>query len=169
MDINTAIARALSGVGKGTRYESPGRMPSFDGSAWPTNARCDCSGFVDWCLRLFPARRVDHPLYRRVNGGWFETTAIHADGHHSTGFFTRLSEARPGALLVYPDHRGSEGHVGLVLEAAGPGVQGVTRVVHCSLGNWRSKKDAIQVTEPDAWINNEESIIVWLDDLVETH
>lgn len=174
MDVDTVVVRALSALGKGTRYESPGKMPSFDASTWPANARCDCSGFIDWCFRLFPTRRVDHPLYRRVNGGWFETTAIHADGLSARGYFSRLSDARPGALLVYPDHKGSdgghrEGHIGLVLDVTGSGVAGAREVIHCSLGNWRTTQDAIRVTDAGPWARNNQSIIVWFDDLSEVH
>lgn len=77
MDVNTLLTRAASGLGKKTKYKSPGRMPPFAASTWSANIEADCSGFVDWCLRFSQSRKVDHPLYKRVNGGWFETTAIH--------------------------------------------------------------------------------------------
>jgi hypothetical protein len=174
MDIETVIVRALSALDKGCKYESPGKMPSFDANTWPTGARCDCSGFVNWCFRLFPTRRVDHPLYHKVNGGWFETTGIHEDGMQTRGYFSRLIDPRPGALLVYPDHKGAdgrhrEGHIGLVLDAPAPGIVGVREVIHCSLGNWRTKQDAIQVTDAGPWRANDRSIIVWFDDLSEVH
>lgn len=170
MEISTVIARATSALSKQTKYESPGSMPSFDGSSWPSHAKCDCSGFVDWCLRLFPNRKVDHPLYRQVNGGWFETSAIYRDGLSSTGYFTKVANATPGALLVYPDYKGEDGarhdgHIGVVIEASGPGIAGVTKIVHCSLGNWKAHGDAVQETGPEPWLQHNGSIIVWLDGL----
>ena len=87
MNADTIITRALSGIGKKTIYSSPGKMPSLAASEWPMNAENDCSGFLCWAFRFSKNRKVDHPLYKKVNGGYFETTGIHADGLHSTGFF----------------------------------------------------------------------------------
>jgi hypothetical protein len=109
MNVAVVLSRALSGVGKKTIYKSPGRMPSFASAAWPQGALNDCSGFVSWCLRFSESRKVDHPLYRRVNGGWFETTAIYQDGLESTGYFQKIDSPEPGALLVYPDYRDAGG------------------------------------------------------------
>lgn len=170
MDVKTIVNRALSGVGKGTKYESPGKMPSFAAASWPPDARNDCSGFVDWCLRFSESRKVDHPLYRKINGGWFETTAIYADGKEATGFFRPLDAPEVGALLVYPDYRGADGkmhdgHIGVVVEASGNGVSGATQVAHCSLRNYVKHGDAVQLTGPDPWLAHSESIIIWFEGL----
>jgi hypothetical protein len=172
MRVETAITRALSGVGRSTKYESPGRMPSFDATAWPSGSKCDCSGFIDWVFRLFPTRKVDHPLYRKINGGWFETSGIHADGLANTGWFSRIDDPRPGALLVCPDYVGADGrkhdgHIGLVVDVSGSGITGASKVVHCSFGNWKNKGDAIQVTDASVWAARLESIVVWLDNLLD--
>ncbi|GLO11945.1 hypothetical protein PPUJ20028_05260 [Pseudomonas putida] len=173
MNISTLIARATSGAGKKTIYKSPGKMPSFDASVWPYNSQNDCSGYVDWCLRFSPNRKVDHPLYKKINGGWFETSGIHADGLASTGYFSRIENAKPGAILVYPDYTGSDGnshdgHMGIVLEVnGGKGVKGVTKIVHCSNGAYTKLGDAIQITGSEIWQIKKESIIVWLDGLEE--
>lgn len=172
MNVSTVVARATSGVGKSTAYASPGRMPSLDAATWPGKARTDCSGFVAWCLRMGVNRRVDHPFYRKVNGGWFETTAVHADGLASVGYFSKIDAARPGALLVYPDYIGADGarhdgHMGIVIDANGPGVEGVNHVVHCSLSASEHMHDAIQVTDAGPWRRSGSSIIVWLDGLNE--
>lgn len=168
MDVSTLILRASSALGRNTVYDSPGKMPSFSASSWPANARNDCSGFVSWSLRFSENRKVDHPLYRKINGGWFETTAIYADGMQSTGYFDKMDSAVRGSLLVYPDYVGSDGrthdgHIGIVLEASGKGIAGVTRVIHCSAGNYAKFKDAVQITGPDAWLAKKNSIIVWLE------
>lgn len=170
MDVGTVLSRALSAPGKKTLYKSPGKMPSFASSTWPSGAQNDCSGFVSWCLRFSESRKVDHPLYQKANGGWFETTAIYRDGLESTGYFTKLEQARPGALLVYPDYVGTDGrthdgHVGIVVEVSGKGVSGVTKVVHCSAGNFHATQDAVQITAPQAWSAKKNSIIVWLEGL----
>jgi hypothetical protein len=148
-------------------------MPSFEASSWPDGGVCDCSGFVDWCLRAFPGRKVDHPLYKKVNGGWFETTAIYADGLAATGYFSRLTTPKPGALLVYPDYKGDDGknhdgHIGIVTAASGDDVAGVQSIIHCSLGGWKHHGDAVQETAPEAWLAHGNSIIVWYEGLEET-
>jgi hypothetical protein len=165
MQVSTVIDRALSALAKGTVYSSPGRMPSFSAHTWPHKAKNDCSGYVSWCLRFSESRKVDHSLYRRVNGGWFETTAIHRDGEESTGYFSKQARPMPGSLLVYPDAGGNDGHIGLVLEAKGMGIAGASKVIHCSAGNYRQHGDAIQITGPNAWLARKDSIIVWYDDL----
>lgn len=53
----------LLALGKHTRYASPEHMPEFAAGSWPEAVDCDCSGFVDWCLGVFPGRKVNHPLY----------------------------------------------------------------------------------------------------------
>lgn len=172
MDVNTLLNRAASALDKNTTYRSPGRMPSFAASTWSPNIEADCSGFVDWCLRFSPNRQVNHPLYRRVNGGWFETTAIHRDGLESVGFFSQLETPRVGAMLVYPDYRGRDGrmhdgHIGIISEVRGNGVEGVEKIIHCSLGSSNRLGDAVQETGPDPWLLHSNSIIVWFEGLTE--
>lgn len=171
MNVSILIERALSGLGKKTTYKSPGKMPSFNLSAWPKNAENDCSGFVDWCLQFSPNRKVDHPLYKKINGGWFETSAIHADGLSSVGYFSKLDIPKPGAMLVYPDYTNisgnHDGHIGIVLETSGSGVGGVTKIVHCSLGASVKLGDAVQVTDSQIWQSHSNSIIVWFEGLNE--
>lgn len=170
MKVSVFLNRALSGVGKSTKYESPGKMPAFSANSWPLGAANDCSGFVDWCLRFSPDRRVDHPLYEKINGGWFETTTIHADGLSDVGYFSRVDVVVPGCLLVYPDYKGSDGkwhdgHVGVVINSNGPEISDVTEVVHCSLGSWKNHGDAIRETGPQIWEARADSIAVWFDGL----
>ena len=172
MKVSTFVTRAMSGIDKKTIYKSPGKMPSFEASAWPENAQNDCSGFVDWCLRFSPNRKVNHPLYNKINGGWFETTAIHADGLSSVGYFSQIDAAKPGAMLVYPDYVGSDGknrdgHIGIVLEATGKGIEGVTKIIHCSLGSYKKHNDAILITGSEIWQAHKSSIIVWFDGIEE--
>ncbi len=169
MKVSVFLARACSALQKKTVYESPGVMPSFAATNWPNSARNDCSGFVDWCLRFAEDRRVNHPLYIKVNGGWFETTAIHADGNNPTGYFSQIDTPRPGAMLVYPDYvdidqKKQDGHIGIVVETdGGAGIEAVKKVIHCSEALWQHNGDAIQITRPDKWLEHANSIIIWWD------
>lgn len=175
MEIETLLGRARSGLGKATRYDSPGVMPGFGASTWPHEGACnDCSGFVLWCLR-FPSsdpasRRVNHPLYTRLNGGWFETGTIYADAGAPVGYFRRIADAVPGALLAYPDQVAedgatTDGHAGIVVEAAAnrQGVAAATRVVHCSLTNWRETGDAIRETDARVFLRRPDTLVLWFE------
>ena len=171
MDVDTILLRARSALGKKTRYDLGGGMPDRAAAAWPDGAATDCSGFVAWCLRF--RRKVDHPLYKKINGGWFETTAVHADGLATTGFFTKLLKPTPGAIVVYPDYvdaagRHREGHIGIVTQVKpnGIGVAAVQSVIHCSAGAWKTKKDAVQETAPTAWTARQDAIVVWMDGII---
>lgn len=161
MDVATLVARAKSGLGKKTQYSSPGKTPALDAVSWPaTGGKIDCSGFLAWCLRI--SRKVPHPKYVNINGGWFETTAIHADAQASWGFFEQLTVPAVGAFLVYPDENGHDGHIGLVSAVNGSaGIEGVTSVIHCSYSGWTKHGDAIRETGPSAWISRPDSRIAW--------
>ena len=111
------------------------------------------------------SRKVDHPLYRSVNGGWFETSALYEDGLRNTGFFSKVDIATPGCLVVFPDKitksgKKTEGHVGIAVAASGAGVDGITKVVHCSSGNYKRHKDAVRVTGPEIWSTRSDSLII---------
>jgi hypothetical protein len=76
-------------------------------------------------------------------------------------------------LLVYPDYVGKDGqsrdgHVGIVLEANGAGVAGVTKIIHCSLGAYRAHGDDVQITGPAPWLAHASSVITWFDGLEES-
>lgn len=156
----TVVQRALSGVGTDTVYsiQNP-QSPSRELERWPAEGiRTDCSGFVAWCLRM--PRKIQHPLYQKVNGGWFETTAIHRDGLETSGFFSVAPKIEPGCLVVYPDLDGNEGHIGIVVAGEGTDLSGVTEVVHCSSGNYRKHQKAILKTGAEAWKRRADSLIL---------
>ncbi len=157
----TVLNRAMSAVGSDTAYTMHDKInPKLAAEHWPDSGmRTDCSSFVAWCLRM--SSKVTHPLYIKVNNGWFETRGVYADGLHETGFFTKVARARPGSLLVYPDNdEGKPGHMGIVVEADGDGVAGVRKVVHCSSGNFKATGRAIRATDAAAWLANPATIIV---------
>lgn len=165
MDTATLLARARSGLGKGTKYESPGTTPPLTANTWPaTGAKCDCSGFIAWCLRI--SRQVDHPKYRQINGGWFETTGVYADVKNSWGFFEELATPVVGAFVVYPDRNGHDGHIAVVSEVnGGNGVAGIEQIIHCSHSGWTQHHDAIRETPPAPFLAREDSLIGWYTDV----
>jgi hypothetical protein len=73
-------------------------------------------------------------------------------------------------MLVYPDYKDAkgtvhQGHIGIVLEANGDGVAGVTKVIHCGFTAWKTSGDAIGQSGSQIWQAHESSIIVWFDGL----
>lgn len=163
MKASQLLTRAKSAIGKGTIYQlgaggmnpgvdHPGRSP--EGSA----LRCDCSGFTAWVFGF--SRQTRHPFYVRKNGGWINTDAMHADALDCVGFFTKLDEPIPGCIVVYPGGAGGKiGHVGIVSEVKGGKV---TKVIHCSSGNFRAYKDAIRETPPDVF-NRSDALFAWFE------
>lgn len=161
MDAASLVLRARSGIGKNTRYSSPGVTPPLSASTWPeTGGKCDCTGFLAWCLRI--SRKVNHPMYAKVNGGWFETTGIHADIEASWGYFEKLDIPRVGSFVVYPDTGGVDGHIGLISEVSGQsGMAGIVSVIHCSNGSWKKHGDAIRETDASVWLTKSASVLGW--------
>jgi len=138
------VSRARSAIGHETPYMlgHGGRDPL---STLPGDPECDCSGFVAWALgvdRYLPNGVIPH----LPGGDWLETSSVYRDALSSYGFAALLpwSEAKPADVLVYPDREGHHGHIGLVSKANGFGAE---LVIHCSLGNWNERHDAIQETD----------------------
>ena len=148
------VARARSVVAKGCVYGlGKGGMRPHDPHPWNSERKCDCSGFVAWCLGV--SRETDNPWYKAQNGGWIETSAIVRDCETPYGIFAMVTRphALPGDLLVYGDYTGNDGkvkqgHVGICSEVDG---KGPIRVIHCSRGNERKLSDAIQETDVTWW------------------
>jgi len=121
------------GLGKG------GMNP---GSPTPaSNGLCDCSGFVAWSLGF--SRKINERFYVRFNNGWFETTAVWTDIASPVGILEEIDKPRAGAVVVYPDRDGHQGHIGILVDD--------DKVVHCSMGNDRAFGNAIQVTNTDVF------------------
>jgi len=151
MKVDAVIGRALSATGLGIRYKlgAGGMKP---GSPTPAaGGKCDCSGFVAWCLGM--SRQTNEYFYRSFNGGWFETTAVWTDIGRSVGIFDECARL-PGAVVVYPDHDGHQGHIGLIVDD--------THVVHCSMGNDREFGNAIRKTSLDVFDRNPNTRYGWL-------
>lgn len=151
MQVAAVLARAHSAVGQGIRYRL-GKGGMSPGSPLPSaGGLCDCSGFVAWCLGM--SRKTSQAFYVHFNGGWIETTGVWTDIGSSVGIF-EASPVRPGAVYVFPDGDGHQGHIGVIVDE--------DHVIHCSLGNDHTFGDAIQVTAPTVFTNNPQTRIGWL-------
>ena len=151
MTADDLIVRARSVIGQGCVYKlgMGGRLWHRKTPWHPGTLECDCSGFIAWVGGV--DRHTDNPWYVKQNGGWLETSAIVRDAkEQGLGMFDQVpwEQARPGMLVVYGDHDGKQGHVGLV---SGVNDDGPLHVVHCSAGNTRAFKDAIQETSAGLW------------------
>lgn len=150
-----SIARGRSACGKKTIYSlgKGGMYPDLD---HPSNnqKQCDCSGFVSWCLGVSRYVQHGHPWEHRFLEPWISTTSIFEDAKNGEpdSVFKKVDIAQPGDVIVYPDHDGGQGHVGLISEAR----EGVPiKVIHCSNGNFKNLGDAIQeTTVADYWKKN---------------
>lgn len=155
MKADEAIARARSVVGKGCQYGlGHGGFDPKRSAPWDDEGLCDCSGFVAWCLGVSRWLK-DDPFYKKLNGGWLETSAIYRDSETPYGHFALVQpeHARIGDLLVYGDRKDSggkmrQGHVGICSDI---GSKGPLLVIHCSRGNQRKLGDAIQETDVGWW------------------
>lgn len=156
------VSRARSQLaGKNpTKYElGRGGFHPQSLTAADTMGRCDCSGFVAWCLGA--SRHIDHPAYLQELGQWVETSAIVRDARRSEhGMFAlvALGEARPGMVYVWGDPKSGrgQGHCGIITEInpnAGPW-GAPHKVIHCSKGNYTSTGDAIQETTTELFVRN---------------
>ncbi len=120
---------------------------------------CDCSGFVCWALG-FGRRTTPAPFTDAA--GWIFTDSIWNDAMGDGVRFQRRERAAPGALVVYrkPPMGERFGHVALVTEVDAAGK--ATRVIDCSAANFRNAPfDAIQVTRPEAFERQPESVYAW--------
>ncbi len=137
------LQRAHGSIGHNTPYQLG--KGGFDPTA-STPRRCDCSGFIAWTIGV--------PRELPPNSGrWLQSDTFWAGGPPvGKGLFTAVSpySAQPGDLIVYPDGTWGEGHIGLV-SAVNQGR--ITRVIHCSSGNWKKYGDAILETPPTPWQN----------------
>ena len=140
------LARARSQMGRRVEYliGHGGSFPNLK-SVGP---RCDCSGFVAWCVGS--PRRVPDTI------GWIETSRIVKDTMGDRRLFVPAYHPEPGDLVVYGDWvdrtgKRRQGHVGILSEVpvdqVAPDWWARLKVVHCSLGNYRRTKDAIQETD----------------------
>ena len=151
------VERALSACGEGKYVLGKGgRNPLADSPLH--DGACDCSGFVAWCIGL------DRYQPGKVAGGdWIETSAMVRDANYDRNLFVPMNERRPGYILVWGDRQVSDrkrpgktrtvqGHVGVISEVDQHGK--VTKVIHCSSGNYRTKGVAIAETDPGVFLTN---------------
>lgn len=148
------VKRAQSALGLSTIYRLGAGAPYTALTPADESGACDCSGFVCWVLGI-SRHQPTLGFLVRLNGGWVNTDGMVEDSTWPLGFFDRVpGDPEPGDLLVYPSRSYAKlyqdypkgptiGHVGIVT--------GKNRVIHCSAGNYRAKKDAIQETDPSVF------------------
>lgn len=110
---------------------------------WNLNHKCDCSGFVSWCLGV--SRFSKHPFYKQFNGGWINTDAIAADMKNPAGIFYQIKNPVEGAIMVFPSNKPlgiNFGHVGIVTAVREKEIL----VTHCHAGNTGLNGSAISTT-----------------------
>jgi len=144
-NIAQSLQRARTGLEETTTYVLG--QGGFDPTKMLTK-KCDCSGFVAWAIgipREFPPgsnRWLDTDAY--WNGGGAAAKAA--------GFpllkNVAAADAEPGDLIVYPDHGGMQGHIGMI---SGMDSHGELKVIHCSKGNFRKFGDATRETDSAVW------------------
>lgn len=160
------LTRARSALTQKIRYRlgKGGRRPND-----PTPAQdggCDCSGYVAWCLGF--DRFIRNPFYARINGeagsdrGWFETSAAYQDAQATTGILRQLSAPVPGAIAVYPDSNGHEGHIGIVTQVQDGRA---TQIIHCASSHTAPK--AVRENAGTAFTNNSRTIYAWYEAILD--
>lgn len=144
-----AVERALSMIGKGTKYKLGASTPG---------EYCDCSGLTCWAYGI---PRNDKE-YFSDDGGWAYTNSIVADALDNNDMYEKLDKPTVGCLVVYPGitvkgERIRIGHIGIVtfVPEVWDGDFKKLRVVHCSGGNYKRTKDAIQETNGAVWAGKE--------------
>jgi hypothetical protein len=146
------LDRARSQVGR-LRYVlgAGGRDPDAKSPGDLTGA-CDCSGFVAWCLG------IDRKRPNFAGYGWVSTDSLVAAARSPGTGVGELERPEVGCLVVYPGiykqgKRVRVGHVGIVSQvpAEWSGDFGTLKVIHCSAGNQRRTKKAVQETSGTAW------------------
>jgi hypothetical protein len=111
---------------------------------------CDCSGFVAVCLGRSRNATGAHDLGRLE---WVESTQLCKDGAGAQELVVDVGAAtpavcRPGDIVAYPDHKGRQGHVGIVVRVTKHEI--IT--VDCS-GSGNNNGSAIQTRDrTDLWL-----------------
>jgi hypothetical protein len=117
------------------------------------SSECDCSGFVASVLARSRKPQPDCPY-------WLSTDFIWRDCATNNELFTQIDGPAPGAIVVYPDDGGQQGHAAIVTSFDGSKIFGID----CSGSGSRLRGEA--VSERDiSFFNNKDSRYcypVWL-------
>ena len=188
MNVVNVLARARSQIGLPTTYRMGGGKITPVGSDCRDESKsADCSAFICWVLGFRKWQAESIWYMNELNDGWYSTDGMWLDARRSFGFFEELAFPLPGAIVVYPAHRGrmglpstpgpKVGHVGIVTEVSRrpntrAGRAGLLddveyvptaakKVVHCSGGNFRGWGDAIRETDAAVWKRRRSTIYAW--------
>lgn len=111
--LQARLERARSAKGHGITYGlGKGGFDPADNLP-DQNGKCDCSGFVSWCLGMSRQQgNKNKPWSKQIP--WIETTAVHKDATGKQLVFKAIPKPVAGCLVVFPDSNGKEGHIGVV-------------------------------------------------------
>jgi hypothetical protein len=168
MTVEELLERARSQVGLGIKYKmGGGTSKAARHTCADSNNACDCSSFVCWALGI--DKNGNYPFLRRPGtqpdpgGDWYGTDQIWDDAVNlRLGLFSKVNDPIPGCVIVFPTtwkegKAKPAGHCGIVTQVAGGKL---TKLIHCSSGNFKAKGDAVQETDPDVF-TDPRTIFAW--------
>ena len=125
------VARALSALGKNTRYKLG--AGGYNPDAEHPGRDCDCSGFVAWVIGYSRKHKFG-------SSSWISTSDMVRDAKGKQALFGLIDDPVPGCVVVYGDAGGKQGHCGIITRIE----EGKLYGVDCAGSSYRRKKDAIQ-------------------------
>jgi len=177
MNVNEVLDRARSQIGKSIKYKMGRGVHKASGHTCADgDNQSDCSAFVCWALGV--DKLGDYPWLvpageeRDPEGEWYSTDNIVDDAlHFDVGFFDRTDEPRAGGVVVYPTRwktgkASPAGHCGIISAVDSSGR--ITKVIHCSSGNYRTAGDAVQETGPEVFSSNDSTVHAWCSSVFDT-
>lgn len=148
--LSQTMQRAQSALRRRTKYKLG--KGGFDPTK-PLTPECDCSGFVAWAIGI--PRELPPG-----SGKWLSTDEYWAGGlSGKIKLFKeiKLNKSEIGDLLVYPDQGGNQGHIGIITDRI---FLTPSSVIHCSMGNYRTHKDAVYITPATVFLQGNHDIRV---------
>lgn len=149
---NATKSRVTYVLGKGGFVPSSANPGQYNKSKG--RYECDCSGFVAWVLGLSRVPKRSRPF-------WIETTAVYKDSMGKQSTFVSIGKPVPGALVVYPDRMGRQGHIGVITAVNGSEIIGVD----CSSGQSRRTGQAITERNLGFFLAKKPAFVVLREDL----
>lgn len=158
MKLATFLKRVDSKVNQTVTYKlgAGGNVTSPTAPVVNSKNQADCTGYFWGCLGI--SRKINHPLYKKVNGGWGDTTAIHRDINEATGYFRKIPKPIVGAVGVKPDKNGGQGHIVIARQIK---ADGTVMIVDCSSSNPKGK--AVQLRPLPSSMKGKDVVWGWCE------
>lgn len=162
--VEECLKRAASAANKKTIYTLGGGNWKNPDKASPKDSYggCDCSCYTAWIMKV--SKQTTLPGFVKFNGGWLNTDGIVNDALRNNELFYILKKPKVGCFPVFPARSGSHliGHIGFATQCID---DKITKIMHCSSGNYRNQGDAILETSA-AVFNIKETKFVWYKNMV---